>query len=128
MLAEPGNPLYSYWWYTGNWGECSVECGGGTQTRQVICVREHAGESNHGSNWTNIDDACCIKNGLTKPITSKSCNTQECRDCKFSATNTDCANNTSQNITFGWFETGISIPTNYIIYWNGNILSHKELL
>ena len=118
MLAEPGNPLYSYWWYTGNWGECSVECGGGTQTRQVICVREHAGESNHGSNWTNIDDACCIKNGLTKPITSKSCNTQECRDCKFSATNTDCANNTSQNITFVYLYQQIILFIGMEIYYH----------
>lgn len=76
-------PLYSYWWYTGNWGNCSAGCGGGTQTRQVTCVREHAGESNHGSNWTDIDDACCIKNGLPKPATSQVCNTHSCADCQY---------------------------------------------
>ncbi len=31
--------VYSYSWYVGAWGGCSVNCGGGVQTRDVHCVR-----------------------------------------------------------------------------------------
>ena len=38
-------PLYSYQWNLGTWSNCSVECGGGTQTRTVTCQRKHAAAS-----------------------------------------------------------------------------------
>lgn len=125
-------PLYSYWWYTGNWGNCSAECGGGTQTRQVICVREHAGESNHGSNWTDIDDACCIKNGLPKPATSQVCNTHACTPCYFevtnlnvSTTNTPSCTNT-EVATYAWNRSndssGITGIDSVNIFWDGTAI------
>ena len=35
-------PLYTYSYVTGNWGACSADCGGGTQTRTVTCQRRDA--------------------------------------------------------------------------------------
>lgn len=62
-------PVWSYSWTTGNWGACSVTCGGGTQTRAVTCVRNGVG---------NVADSFCAKAGIAKPATSQSCNTHSC--------------------------------------------------
>ncbi len=59
-------PEYSYSWKTGSWSSCSVDCGGGTQTRDVWCER---------SDGTRVSDSYCSG---TKPATSRSCNTQSC--------------------------------------------------
>ena len=64
-------PLWSYSWYTGNWSNCSAECGGGTQTRTVYCKR---------NDNVQVDDNFCSG---TKPISSQSCNTQSCVDCQY---------------------------------------------
>lgn len=133
-------PLYSYWWYTENWSSCSVNCGGGTQTRQVTCVREHAGESNHGSNWTDIDDTCCIKNGFPKPATSQSCNTQECTLCKFEVTNLrvsttyepDCTD--TEVAKYAWYRNDDSQGSTRLdsiggIYWDSiNVSANSSYL
>lgn len=62
-------PMWSYQWKTGNWGDCSVECGGGTQSRTVTCYR------NDGK---TVLDSLCTKYVGSKPATSQKCNTQVC--------------------------------------------------
>ena len=57
-------------WYIGEFGECSVSCGGGEQTRVVEC-RDCDGNT--------LDDSQCDG---TKPSTTQECNTQGCPvDC-----------------------------------------------
>ena len=73
-------PLYTYSYATGNWGACSVDCGGGTQTRTVTCQRRDATNSN--LDVQTVADSFCAAHGLTKPTTSQSCNTQSCTECK----------------------------------------------
>ncbi|XP_062371648.1 thrombospondin type-1 domain-containing protein 4 [Sardina pilchardus] len=43
-------------WYTGPWGQCSSECGNGTQSRGVLCVVQSAGqlEVTSGSNCSHL--------------------------------------------------------------------------
>ena len=55
-------------WATGPWGECSEACGGGTQTRSVVCVDD-----------TNqpVPDSNCTD---PKPTTQQPCNVQGCAD------------------------------------------------
>ncbi len=78
------NPLYSYSWYTGNWSDCSVSCGGGTQTRQVNCTRNHSGQTGHVGDWKDVSDSFCTASGLTKPSTSQVCNTHSCEKlCRY---------------------------------------------
>lgn len=119
-------PLYSYKWSTGNWGTCSAECGGGTQSRSVKCQRSHASNSN--LDVQTVEDSFCTKAVGTKPATSQKCNTQICQDCQFSATNTNCENNESPSYTFGWLEVGLNNPTKYQITWNGTVIKNGVLL
>ena len=62
-------PTKKYNWVIGSYGTCSKTCGGGTQTRSVIC--------NDELEYTK-SDAHCIKYVGTKPDTSQACNTQGC--------------------------------------------------
>ena len=79
-------PLYSYSWWTGAWSNCSVTCGGGTQTRAVVCVRNHPGQTGHVGDWMDVADSFCTSSGLSKPITSQSCNTHSCQECRYNVT------------------------------------------
>ena len=65
-------PLYAFAWETGEWGQCSATCGGGTQTRTVSCKR---------SDGQYYGDAVCSQFVGTKPETSQACNTQACVNC-----------------------------------------------
>jgi thrombospondin motif-containing protein 9 len=58
------NPTLCANWKTGEWGQCSATCGGGTQTRSVSCI------DTNGNISTN-----CLE---TKPNTTQPCNTQAC--------------------------------------------------
>lgn len=67
-------PVWTFTYVLGDWGTCTVTCGGGTQTRTVVCTR------NDGVQFS--DDFCA---GLTKPTTSQVCNTQACsnKECYY---------------------------------------------
>ena len=66
--------IWSYNWNIGGWGNCSVSCGGGTQTRTVNCRR------NDGQ---TVADSLCTKYVGSKPATSQRCNTHACPDCRY---------------------------------------------
>lgn len=55
-----------YTWVGTNWNSCSVQCGGGTQTRNVSC---------QNSNGDVVGENLCSQ---PKPATSQSCQTQAC--------------------------------------------------
>ena len=74
-------PLYDYWYSIGDWSDCSVTCGGGTQTRNVVCYRSDY--TNHSLNQIAVSDSFCSKAGVTKPSTSQACNTQSCGECVY---------------------------------------------
>ncbi len=57
-----------YFWQIGDWGACTVSCGGGTQTRSVVCAQLS------GAPGTDAD---CASQGQ-KPITNRECHTQSC--------------------------------------------------
>ncbi len=69
---------YSYSWLKNPWEECSRGCGGGTQTRTIVCQR------NDGRTVGNYK--CTHKR---KPILSRACNTQKCENRRVMGTKKD---------------------------------------
>ena len=63
--SQQGCPTYS--WASSGFGACTVSCGGGTQTQQVVCKQD--GTSNQ------VADNLCT---AAKPATSQQCNTDAC--------------------------------------------------
>ncbi|XP_041789900.1 thrombospondin type-1 domain-containing protein 4 [Chelmon rostratus] len=57
-------------WYTGPWGQCSAECGNGTQTRNVACIF-----SNNG-HMEIVDHLKC--SSLSQPVTAQLCRLKPC--------------------------------------------------
>uniref|UniRef100_UPI003AAA4393 thrombospondin type-1 domain-containing protein 4 n=1 Tax=Centroberyx gerrardi TaxID=166262 RepID=UPI003AAA4393 len=57
-------------WYTGPWGQCSAECGNGTQTRSVACLLQDDGH------MEVADQSKCSH--LPQPITSQPCQLKLC--------------------------------------------------
>lgn len=124
-------PLYTYSYQTGGWGDCSADCGGGTQTRTVTCQRRDVTTST--LDVQTVADSFCTAHGLEKPAASRTCNTQECQDCKFSATGFDsdpCAGNTPPNVTYGWRESIDSLTPmlTVSILWNTNVIASESII
>ncbi|KAM7419184.1 hypothetical protein PAMA_016348 [Pampus argenteus] len=57
-------------WYTGPWGQCSAECGNGTQTRSVACIL------NNDSHMEVVDLFKC--SSQPQPITAQLCRLKPC--------------------------------------------------
>lgn len=57
-------------WYTGPWGQCSSECGNGTQDRGVVCVLQ-----NNDQLEVTSDDSC---SHLPRPPSAQICNLKSC--------------------------------------------------
>ncbi|XP_023274230.1 thrombospondin type-1 domain-containing protein 4-like [Seriola lalandi dorsalis] len=57
-------------WYTGPWGQCSAECGNGTQTRSVACI------FNDNGRMEVMDKSKC--SSLPQPITAETCRLKPC--------------------------------------------------
>nr|XP_046234510.1 thrombospondin type-1 domain-containing protein 4 [Scatophagus argus] len=57
-------------WYTGPWGQCSAECGNGTQTRSVACI------FNNNGRMEIVDQLKC--SSLSQPITAQLCRLKPC--------------------------------------------------
>ncbi len=98
--------VWSYSWKAGQWSDCSVSCGGGTQTRSVTCLR------NDGQ---TVADSLCTKYVGGKPSTSQPCNTQGCVTCSYSENVTEYGHTCMLG---GTFKTKIR--------WNGSFITPEE--
>ncbi|XP_006902269.1 PREDICTED: ADAMTS-like protein 4 [Elephantulus edwardii] len=84
MRACSLGPCEVTWcWYTGPWGECSSECGSGTQRRDIICV------SKLGTEFNVTSPSNCSH--LPRPPALQPCQGQGCQDRWFSTPWTPCS-------------------------------------
>ncbi|XP_073904284.1 ADAMTS-like protein 4 [Castor canadensis] len=84
MRACSLGPCERTWrWYTGPWGECSSECGWGTQRRDVICV------SKLGAEFNVTSPSNCSH--LPRPPALQPCQGQACQDRWFSTPWSPCS-------------------------------------
>lgn len=63
-----------YVWAAGSWGQCSLACGGGSQTRSVWC------EDRSTTPATTVADSQCTN---TKPPATQPCNTALCPNYQY---------------------------------------------
>ncbi|XP_047402151.1 ADAMTS-like protein 4 isoform X2 [Sciurus carolinensis] len=84
MRACSLGPCEMTWcWYTGPWGECSSECGSGTQRRDVICV------SKLGTEFNVTSPSNCSH--LPRPSALQPCQGQACQDRWFATPWSPCS-------------------------------------
>ncbi|KAM5256430.1 ADAMTS-like protein 4 [Ctenodactylus gundi] len=84
MRACSLGPCEVKWrWYTGPWGECSSECGPGTQRRDIICV------SKLGAEFSVTPPSNCSH--LPRPPALQPCQGQACQDRWFSTPWSPCS-------------------------------------
>ncbi|XP_032010671.1 ADAMTS-like protein 4 isoform X3 [Hylobates moloch] len=84
MRACSLGPCERTWrWYTGPWGECSSECGSGTQRRDIICV------SKLGTEFNVTSPSNCSH--LPRPPALQPCQGQACQDRWFSTPWSPCS-------------------------------------
>lgn len=121
-------PLYTYSYATGNWGACSVDCGGGTQTRTVTCQRRDATNSN--LDVQTVADSFCAAHGLTKPTTSQSCNTQSCTECKGQGSYGSGCNGAGVEYGIGHYHGQITMASldfySTKVYWNSVVVASGD--
>ncbi|XP_023403136.2 ADAMTS-like protein 4 isoform X3 [Loxodonta africana] len=84
MRACSLRPCEVTWcWYTGPWGECSSECGPGTQRRDIICV------SKLGAEFNVTSPSNCSH--LPRPPALQPCQGRGCQDRWFSTPWSPCS-------------------------------------
>ena len=73
--SSTSSNLFSLW-QVGNWSDCSVECGEGSQHRQVKCVDRHG---------VSVSEGMCKP--ITKPVNTMSCTRPACEQYHWSVGN-----------------------------------------
>ena len=107
-------PLYSFKWETGDWGECSATCGGGTQPRSVRTLR---------SDGQYFGDSVGIKFAGNKPTISQACNTQSCTECKYSTGSSGTYYYKSYTESYCRNSLRGSRITSSRVVWNGTVIA-----
>ena len=121
-------PLYTYSYVTGNWGACSADCGGGTQTRTVTCQRRDATTATLDKQ--TVADSFCTAHGLTKPATSQKCNTQSCVECKGQGTYDSECRGAGAEYGIGHHHEQIAMASTDFystsVYWNSDVVASNS--
>ena len=74
-------------YYAGDWSSCSKSCGGGKENRVVRCTIESddGGAPAGQANSRVVAESLCVSAGVSKPSTSRNCNTQACTEYEWLA-------------------------------------------